>query len=64
MLVVRESLLNTLMWPYPIEVRHTLIEPALELLLLENQEGIETFATNAVQKPFTLHSLVGLDKAF
>ena len=53
-----------MMWLYPIEVRHTLIEPALELLLLENQEGIETFATNAVQKPFTLHSLVGLDKAF
>ena len=64
MLVVQESLLNTLMWPYPIEVRHTFIEPTLELLLLENQEGIETFATNAVQKPFTLHSLVGLVKAF
>jgi hypothetical protein len=45
--------MNTLMWSCPIEVRPILIEHALELLLVEDQEGIETFATNAAEKPFT-----------
>jgi len=43
----------TLLWSCPIEIYHMLIEHALELLLVVNQEGIETFATHATQKPST-----------
>jgi hypothetical protein len=43
----------TLLWSCPIEICHMLIEHALELLLVVNQEGIETFATHATQKPST-----------
>ncbi len=46
-------LLNALMWSCPIEVRHILIEHALELLLVEDQEVIEAFSTHAAEKPFT-----------
>jgi hypothetical protein len=42
-----------LMWSCPIEVRHILIERTLQLLLVEDQEVIQAFATNAAEKPFT-----------
>jgi hypothetical protein len=44
---------DALMWSCPIEVRHIPIEHALELLLVEDQEVIQAFATNAAEKPFT-----------
>jgi hypothetical protein len=43
---------DALMWSCLIGVRHIPIEHALELLLVEDQEVIEAFATNAAQKPF------------
>jgi hypothetical protein len=43
---------DALMWSCPIEVRHILIEHLLEMLLMEDQEVIQTFATNAAENPF------------
>ena len=41
------------MWSCPMKVRHIPIEHALELLLVEDEQVIEAFATNAAEKPFT-----------
>ncbi len=44
---------DALMWSCPIKVCHIPIEHALELLLVEDEQVIEAFATNAAEKPFT-----------
>jgi hypothetical protein len=44
---------EALMWSCLIEGGHTLIERTLELLLVEDQQVIQAFATNAAEKPFT-----------
>src|SRR5260370_14061193 len=50
---VRDLLLDPLMRPGPVEVVYVCIEDALELLLLQDEQMIETFATHTAQKPFT-----------
>jgi hypothetical protein len=52
-LVALALLPDALMGSCPIEGGHILIEHALELLLVEDQEVIQPFATNAAEKPFT-----------
>jgi hypothetical protein len=41
------------MWSCPIEGGHRLIEHPLQLLLVEDQEVIQAFSTNAPEKPLT-----------
>src|SRR5262249_40616585 len=50
---VRDQLLDPLMRPGPVEVVYIDIEDALELLLLQDEQMIETFATHTTQKAFT-----------
>src|SRR5215470_12182109 len=50
---VRDLLLDPLMRPGPVEVVYVCMEDALELLLLQDEQMIETFATHTAQKPFT-----------
>ena len=50
---MRNLLLDALMWSCPIEVCYIPIDHALKLLLTEDQEVIEAFATNAAEKPLT-----------
>src|SRR5437764_9397887 len=50
---VRDLLLDPLMRPGPVEVVYVCIEDALELLLLQDEQMIETFAAHTAQKAFT-----------
>src|SRR5215467_12768151 len=50
---VRDQLLDPLMRPGPVEVVYVHIEDPLELLLLQDEQMIETFATHTAQKAFT-----------
>jgi hypothetical protein len=45
-------LLNPLMWSRPIEVCHILIEHALELLLMEDQQMVKAFLPHTPHKAF------------
>ena len=49
----RDLLLDPLMRPGSVEVHHICVEHALELLLLQDEQVIETLSTYATQKPFT-----------
>ena len=41
------------LWPGSIEVLHIGMKDAVQLLLLQDEQVIETFATHTAQKPFT-----------
>ena len=49
----RNLLLNTLMRSCPVEVHHILIEHALELPLVKDQEVVKTFLAHTSQEAFT-----------
>jgi hypothetical protein len=48
-----DLLFNTLMWPGLIEVLDIGMKDTLQLLLLQDEQVIETLATHTAQKPFT-----------
>ena len=48
-----DLLLDALMWPGLIEVLHIGMEDTVQLLLLEDEQVIETFSTDTAQKPLT-----------
>jgi hypothetical protein len=51
--LLRNLLSDSLMRPGSVEVHHLGIEDALELLLLQDEQVIETLATHTAQKAFT-----------
>ncbi len=48
-----DLLLDPLMWPGSIEVLNVGVEHAVELLLMEDEQVIETLASHTSEKPFT-----------
>ncbi len=44
--------MNTLMRSCPVEVHHILIEHALELLIVEDQQVVEAFLSDTSQEAF------------
>jgi hypothetical protein len=46
----RDLLGNPLMWSCPVEVGHIVIEGALKLLLLKDQQVVQTFLSDILKK--------------
>ena len=52
-LLLRNLLLDALIWSCLVEVRHVGVEDALELLLMEDQQMIEALTPHTAQEPLT-----------
>jgi hypothetical protein len=51
--LLRNLLLDALMWSCLVEVRHIGIEDAVELLLMEDEQMIEALTPHTTQEPLT-----------